>query len=80
MRQGWDDLWPFQSGGQMHSDVLAVEGDTSVARWWATYTRLPDRVYRELDGILFLRFDDAGRCRELIEWRHARDDGAVVPT
>jgi ketosteroid isomerase-like protein len=80
MRQGWDDLWPYQRDGQMHAEVLAVEGNAAVARWWATYTRLPDHVYRELDGILLLRFSDDGRCRELIEWRHARDDGVVMPT
>lgn len=80
MRQGWDELWPYQRDRQMHGEVLAVEGDMALARWWATYTRLPDKVHRELDGILLLRFADDGRCRELIEWRHARDDGSVVPT
>jgi hypothetical protein len=37
-------------------------------------------VVRELDGIFLTRFATDGRCAELIEWRHARDDGAVVPT
>ncbi len=80
MRRGWDELSPHQSDRHMHAEVLAVEGGTAVARWWATYTRLPQRAHRELDGIMLLRFADDGRCRELIEWRHARDDGVVVPT
>ncbi len=80
MHQGWDELWPYQRDRHMRAEVLAVEGDTAMARWWATYTRLPDKIHRELDGILLLRFADDRRCRELIEWRHARDDGAVVPT
>ena len=80
MRRGWEELWPYQRDMHMQAEVLAVEGDTALARWWATYTRLPERVLRELDGVLLLRFNADGRCRELIEWRHARDDGAVVPT
>ena len=80
MRRGWDELWPYQGDRRMRAEVLAVDGDTALARWWATYTRLPERVHRELDGILLLRFADDGRCRELIEWRHARDDSVVVPT
>jgi hypothetical protein len=80
MHQGWDELWPYQRDRHMRAEVLAVEGDTALARWWATYTRLPDKIHRELDGILLLRFADDSRCRELIEWRHARDDGAVVST
>ena len=80
MRRGWDELWPYQGDRRMRAEVLAVDRDTALARWWATYTRLPESVHRELDGILLLRFADDGRCRELIEWRHARDDGVVVPT
>jgi ketosteroid isomerase-like protein len=80
MRKGWNELWPFQRDRRMRAEVLALAGDVAVARWWATYTRTPDGVERELDGILLLRFADDGRCRELVEWRHARDDGVVVPT
>ena len=80
IRAGWEELWPYQADRRMRGEVVAVEGDTAWAHWWATYTRLPDRVHRDLDGILRLRFADDGRCRELVEWRHARDDGVVVPT
>jgi len=80
MRCGWDQLWPYQDDRRMHSEVLSVEGDVALARWWASYTRVPDGICRELDGIFFLRFGRDGRCRELIEWRHARDDGEVVAT
>ena len=80
MRAGWDALWPYQGDRRMRSEVVAVDGDTAWGRWWATYTRLPEGVHRELDGIFRLRFAAGGRCRELIEWRHARDDGVIVPT
>jgi hypothetical protein len=80
MRDGWDELWPSQRDRRMHGEILAVDGEVAVARWWARYTRMPDGVDRELDGVFLLRFAGDGRCRELIEWRHARDDGVVVAT
>jgi hypothetical protein len=63
----------------MHAEVLAVEGDMELARWW-TNARLPDKSHRGLDGILLLHFVYDWRCRELVVWRHARDHCAVVPT
>ena len=56
MRQGWDQLWPYQGDQEMHAEVLAVKGDMALARWRAKYTRLPDKLQRALDGILLLRF------------------------
>jgi ketosteroid isomerase-like protein len=50
-------------------EILAVEGDTGIAHW-----NIKQKAYYfhepalEMDGILLLRFDDEGRCVELLEW------------
>ena len=80
MRQGWDQLWPLQHERRMDAEILAVTDDTGVARWRGSYRKSADGTLREMDGIFLTRHATDGRCLELIEWRHARDDGTVVPT
>ena len=79
MRQSWEKLWQYQDRRQMDAEVLAVAGDTGIARWRASYLKPGDGVQRELDGLLLTRHATDGRCVELIEWRHARDAGVVIP-
>jgi uncharacterized protein (TIGR02246 family) len=55
------------------ADVLAVSGDTGIARWRASFTRVPSGMRVELDGVFLVTFDDAGRCREFREWWHRRE-------
>ena len=80
MRRGWDDLWPLQAERRMDAEILAVDGDTGLARWRGSYRKPGDGVHREMDAIFLTRHASDGRCTELIEWRHARDDGVVIPT
>lgn len=44
MRQSWDDLWPYQDQRLMDAEVLAVTGDTGIARWRASYRKPGDGV------------------------------------
>lgn len=80
MREGWDELYQYQEERRMDAEILAIVGQTGIARWRASYRKPADGVLRELDGIIVTRFASDGRCCELIEWRHARDNGIVVPT
>ena len=53
-------------------------GDRWVAHWTMTLrTRADPGSTTELDGLLVLRFDDAGRCTEHFEWFHRRTLPAV---
>lgn len=54
--------------------ALATHGDLGVARWQASFERIPSGERAELDGAFVLRFDADGRCREAEEWWHARPD------
>lgn len=57
------------------ADVLAVSGDTGIARWTTSFTRVPSGVRVELDGIFLVKFSVDGRCREFREWWHRRESG-----
>jgi hypothetical protein len=48
---------------------LVVEGNTAIANGRSTYFKADGKTFeREYDNIFLLRFDDAGRCIEFIEW------------
>jgi ketosteroid isomerase-like protein len=62
-------LWEGERDGAdepfaMTSEILAVEGDTAVARVEVAY-HAPAREYRDL---WIMRFTPDGRCREFEEW------------
>ena len=63
------ELWEAERVGPdedftMSSAIVAVEGDTAVARVEVAYSQ-PERHYRDL---WLMRFADDGRCSEFEEW------------
>jgi hypothetical protein len=52
---------------------VTVEGGVGYARWQATFVRVRNRAFVELDGMLAARFADDGRCSEFREWWHRRE-------
>lgn len=59
--------------------VLAVQGNTVIARWNATFTRRTSGSAVALDGVFVLEFDATGLCRTLREWWH-REESAPPPS
>jgi len=58
---------------EAHYEPLLIDGDRVVAMGRSTYYTEPDgEVREEYANIFVLRFDDAGRCREYLEWWMAR--------
>lgn len=51
-------------------EILAVAPEHGVARWWASFVRVPPRQETKLDGIFLISLDSQGRCRSLREWWH----------
>jgi hypothetical protein len=69
--------WTADPEGQtdltFKAEPLLGAGDRWVAHWTMTFrTRAAPGSTTELDGLLALRFDDAGRCTEHHEWFHRR--------
>jgi uncharacterized protein (TIGR02246 family) len=75
-RPGIRDYWATVTADQRNVDfkcrVIAVNGQTAVARWSVSLTSASSGARIELDGVFILEFEDAGLCRELREWWHVR--------
>jgi hypothetical protein len=61
---------------RMTSEVVAVEGDTGVARVEVFYDGPPPRHYRDL---WIVRLDAAGRCTSFEEWPFWPERGPYPP-
>jgi ketosteroid isomerase-like protein len=85
------EMWEAERDGPdevftMHSEVVAVDGDTGVVRVEVRYGEPVRQDYRDL---WIMRFADDGRCRQFEEWPYAphlcavfrpvRTEGALFP-
>jgi len=55
---------------QFAYEILAVIAEHGIARWWASFVRVPPGLQTKLDGIFLISLDSAGRCQSLREWWH----------
>lgn len=72
IREYWATVTEDQRDVEFEYDVVAVDGETGVARWNAVFAAGPDGTRVELDGVFVLAFDADGLCSELREWWHMR--------
>jgi uncharacterized protein (TIGR02246 family) len=75
-RNGIRDYWATVTADQRNvefaSQLIAVTGQTAVARWSARLSSASSGVRVELDGVFILAFDSSGLCSELREWWHVK--------
>ncbi len=75
-RKGIRDYWTTVTADQRNVDfkfaIVAVNGQTGVARWSASLDSASSGVHVTLDGVFVLTFDASGLCSELREWWHVR--------
>jgi SnoaL-like protein len=75
-RNGIHAYWATVTADQRNVDfkwqIIAVNGQTGVARWSASLTSAASGARIELDGVFVLQFDGSGLCNELREWWHVR--------
>ena len=69
----WSHVPRSQDRIQFRYQILAVLGDVGIARWWASFVRLPSEIHVKLDGIFVVAFDGNSLCRELREWWHREE-------
>lgn len=50
--------------------VLVANGELNIARWSASFVRVPPGLQTQLDGIFLISLDEEGRCKSLQEWWH----------
>lgn len=53
-------------------EIIAITAEHGVARWRASFVRVPPGLDTKLDGIFLISLDSDGRCQSLREWWHKR--------
>ena len=76
VRNYWADVTATQSDVSFRYGTPIVVGDQTVAEWWVTMKN--GGVDVTLAGVFLLRFDDAGLCRDLVEYWHF-SEGHIQP-
>jgi SnoaL-like protein len=66
----WREVASTEEGIQFDYEILAVTGDYGVARWWASFMRVPPGLPTKLDGVFLIALGADGRCTSLREWWH----------
>jgi ketosteroid isomerase-like protein len=72
IREYWSTVTADQRDIDFRASVVAVNGQTGVARWTASLQSASSGARIELDGVFVLTFDESGLCSELREWWHVR--------
>ena len=59
---------------KFESKLIAVNGNTGVAHWKATFRVASSGATLALDGVFVLEFDASGQCQSLREWWHLKTE------
>jgi hypothetical protein len=70
----WSHVAQTEEDIRFGYEILAVTPEISIARWWASFVRVPPGLQTKLDGIFLISLDDACRCKSLREWWHKQQD------
>jgi ketosteroid isomerase-like protein len=54
-------------------EILAVNGNTGIARWQSKFIVIESGKHLALDCLFVVEFDEEGLCRIFREWWHIRD-------
>jgi hypothetical protein len=66
----WSQVARTEEDIQFGYEVLAVTPEFGIARWWASFVRVPPGLRTRLDGIFLISLNADGHCRSLREWWH----------
>ena len=64
----WSAVPEGQTDVSFRFRLLAVQVNTVIAHWSASFTRRASGLRVALDGVFVLEFDERGLCRTLREW------------
>ena len=70
----WSEVARTEEGIRFRYEILAAKDELNIARWSASFVRVPPRLQTKLDGIFLISLDDEGRCKSLQEWWHKQQD------
>ena len=68
--QYWTNVAQTEEDIRFGYEILAVTPEHGIARWWASFVRVPQKLDTKLDGIFVITLDGRGKCSRLREWWH----------
>ena len=66
----WEGVAATQEKIRFDFEILAVTAEYGIARWRASFVRVPPGLNTRLDGIFLITLAADGRCQSLREWWH----------
>jgi len=54
-------------------EILSINENVGIARWIATFTRLPSKEKATLDGIFKISLNEQGKCTEFHQWYNSKE-------
>lgn len=63
----WREVAETQEKIEFGHEILALTADYGIARWRASFVRVPPGLPTKLDGIFLIALDANGRCTSLRE-------------
>jgi hypothetical protein len=70
----WSEVARTEKDIKFVYEILVVKDELNIARWSASFVRVPPGLQTKLDGIFLISLDDEGRCKSLREWWHKQQD------
>jgi hypothetical protein len=70
----WSELARTEVDIRFRYEVLVANPERNIARWSASFVRVPPGLQTKLDGIFLISLDEEGRCKSLQEWWHKQQD------
>jgi hypothetical protein len=67
----WVGVAKTEENIQFEYEIIAVTAELGIARWRASFVRVPPGLETKLDGIFLIALEE-GRCVSLREWWHKK--------
>lgn len=74
VKKVWLEVPPGQKDINFKYEILAVTSELGIARWTATFIRVPANTKAELEGIYLVKLDSAGLCKEFHQWWNSKSN------
>ncbi len=72
VKKVWLDVPTSQKDIKFKYKILTVTHELGIARWTASFTRVPANTKTELEGIYFVKLDKTGLCEEFHQWWNSK--------
>ena len=66
----WSEVARTEENIRFGYEILLATTALNIAKWSASFVRVPPGLQTQLDGIFLISLDEEGRCKSLQEWWH----------